>query len=90
MISTGLMIRMGLTYSNLMVNLQPTNEKLVNRSERIISTITGVNAETAASLLQEAGSVKVAVVMQSLGLSRDAAVAKLQSTGGRVREALES
>ena len=45
--------------------------------------------ETAAELLIEAGSVKVAVVMQKLGLSSDAAVAKLQQAGGRLREALE-
>ncbi|MGO4209962.1 N-acetylmuramic acid 6-phosphate etherase [Terriglobus sp. 2YAB30_2] len=90
MLSTGLMIRTGLTYGNLMVNVQPTNEKLVDRAARIIMEITGVDQKTAAELLIEAGSVKVAVVMQKLGLSTDAAVAKLQQAGGRLREALES
>lgn len=90
MITTGLMIKTGLTYSNLMVNVQPTNEKLVDRAERIIMEIAEVNHDTATGLLAEAGNVKVAVVMQKLGLSVDGAVAKLQHAGGRLREALET
>jgi N-acetylmuramic acid 6-phosphate etherase len=90
MLSTGLMIRTGLTYGNLMVNVQPTNEKLVDRAARIIMEITGVDHTKAAELLNEAGSVKVAVVMQKLCLSSDAAIAKLQQAGGRLREALET
>ncbi len=64
MLSTGVMIRLGYVYGNLMVNVQPTNEKLTDRARRIISAITGVSYDEAARLLREAGSVRTAIVMQ--------------------------
>ena len=45
MISTAVMIRLGHVYGNLMVNVQPTNEKLTERARRIIRQATGVSAE---------------------------------------------
>lgn len=88
MLSTGVMIRTGHVYGNLMVNVQPTNAKLVDRAERIIAAATGCDAATAAGLLQEAGSVKTAVVMRRLGLAREQAEAKLAAANGRLRDAL--
>jgi N-acetylmuramic acid 6-phosphate etherase len=88
MISTGVMIRTGLVYGNLMVNLKPTNAKLVDRAQRIIAEATGVDQAAAAALLEKAGSVKTAIVMQKLGLHRAAAEAKLVAAKGRIREAL--
>jgi N-acetylmuramic acid 6-phosphate etherase len=88
MISTGVMIRSGATYGNLMVNVQTTNAKLVDRAERIISAACGCDRETAASLLKEAGGVKAAVVMQKLGIGREQAEQRLARQGGRLAEVL--
>ncbi len=88
MLTTGAMVRMGLVYSNLMVNVQPTNDKLADRSGRIVGAITGLGAAPAADLLKEAGSVKVAVVMHRLGLPREAAESCLAAHDGNLRRAL--
>lgn len=88
MISTGVMIRTGLVYGNLMVNVKPTNAKLVDRAQRIIAEATGADQAVAAQLLEEAGSVKTAIVMQKLHLDRAAAEEKLAAAKGRIREAL--
>ncbi|HEY0162968.1 MAG TPA: N-acetylmuramic acid 6-phosphate etherase [Edaphobacter sp.] len=90
MLSTGVMIRTGAVYGNLMVNVQATNEKLVDRAQRIIVEATGVDRATAAKLLEEAGSVKVAIAMQKLGLDRAAAVERLKAAGGRLARALQA
>ncbi|WP_125485379.1 N-acetylmuramic acid 6-phosphate etherase [Edaphobacter aggregans] len=88
MLSTGIMIKAGAVYSNLMVNVQPTNAKLVDRAQRIIAAATGVDQPTAAHLLEQAGSVKTAIVMQKLSLSRSAAEAKLLAAHGRLAAVL--
>lgn len=89
MLSTAVMIRLGHVYGNLMVNVQPKNEKLVNRARRIIAQATGVSANRAAQLLEESGrSVKTAIVMQRLGVGREDAEQKLAAAGGRVSTAL--
>ncbi len=89
MLSTGVMVRTGATYSNLMVNVQPTNAKLVDRAERIISDATGCDRDKAKQLLHDAGmSVKTAIVMQQVGLSREEAQAKLHASHGVLRQAL--
>jgi N-acetylmuramic acid 6-phosphate etherase len=90
MLSNGVMIRTGAVYGNLMVNVQPTNEKLVDRAQRIIAEATGVDRPTAAKLLTEAGSVKVAIAMQKLSLDRAAAEAKLKAAAGSLARALAS
>src|SRR5579883_1888094 len=64
MISTAVMIRLGYVYDNLMVNVQPTNQKLEDRARRIIQEATGISYDAAAVLLDRAGrSVRVAIVM---------------------------
>jgi N-acetylmuramic acid 6-phosphate etherase len=55
MLSTGAMIRLGYVYGNLMVNVQPTNEKLLDRAQRIVMDAAGVTREEAARLLDESG-----------------------------------
>ena len=90
MLSTGVMIRNGAVYGNLMVNMQTTNAKLVDRGQRIISTITGIDQPAAAKVLSEAGTVKTAIVMQKLSLDRAAAEAKLKAAKGKLSVALES
>ncbi len=88
MISTGVMIRTGYVYGNLMVNVQPSNEKLVDRARRIISQIAEVPYAQAAGLLEEGGSVRVAILMHRKGLRREEAEARLKETRGRLRNAL--
>jgi len=90
MLSTGAMVRLGYVYGNLMVNVQPTNTKLRDRAARIIATITGLSHADSAALLERAGSVKTAVVMQTLNLSREEAEQRLRAVHGRLRAALES
>ena len=88
MLSTGLMVRLGHVYGNLMTNVAPTNAKLVDRAERIVQQVTGVSHHRAAELLREAGSVKIAIVMQQRGLDRAGAEQALQAAGGVLRQAL--
>lgn len=88
MISTGVMIRLGYVYGNLMVNVQPTNSKLTDRARRIVATIADVSYDEAARLLEEAGSVPIAVVMHGCKLSKSAAEARLAASHNDLRLAL--
>jgi N-acetylmuramic acid 6-phosphate etherase len=88
MLSTGAMIRIGMVYGNLMVNVQPTNVKLKDRAIRIIAEATEVEEDRAEELLTQAGTVRTAIVMQKLGLTRDQAIARLNAADGRLRMAL--
>lgn len=89
MITTGAMIRLGKTYGNLMVDLRATNNKLKDRSERIVVEVCGVSREEARALLATADkSVKTAIVMQKLGVGRDEALAALERAGGVIRRAI--
>lgn len=90
MLSTAVMIRLGKVYQNYMVHLQPTNEKLVDRSVRMISQITGASQDTAKQMLQTAGMrVPEAIVMIMAECSHGVAKEAIERTGGRVREAIE-
>jgi N-acetylmuramic acid 6-phosphate etherase len=89
MISTAVMIRAGAVYGNLMVNVQTTNQKLIDRAQRIIAAATGVDQPAAAKLLSEGGTVKTAIVMQKLSLDRPAAEAKLNAAKGNLSAALQ-
>ena len=89
MISTAVMIRLGHVYGNLMVNVQPGNEKLAARARRIIEQATGVSRERAAELLDAAGrDVRTAIVMEKKKIARAEAERLLAESDGRVREAL--
>jgi len=91
MISTAVMIRLGHVYGNQMVNVQPTNHKLTERARRIIRQTTGVSSERAAELLTESGnSVRAAIIMEKVKVSRTEAERLLAQAGGRIREALAS
>jgi N-acetylmuramic acid 6-phosphate etherase len=85
-ITTGAMIRLGKTYGNLMVDLRATNNKLVDRSQRIVMEVCGVSREEAKKLLEQADkSVKMAIVMQKRGVSREEAKRLLAENGGVIR-----
>jgi N-acetylmuramic acid 6-phosphate etherase len=88
MLSTGIMIRLGYVYSNLMVNVQPTNGKLIDRARRIIAQIAEVPYDEAARLLAEGGEVRTAILIHKRRLTRQEAEARLAKAGGRLREAL--
>lgn len=90
MLTTTTFVRLGKTYENMMIDLQQTNKKLVERSKRIIMTITGVDYQTAADYLERAGGhVKSALVMIKANCSFEEAQKRLQKTSGFVRKAIE-
>ena len=89
MLSTGIMVRTGATYGNLMVNVRPTNAKLVDRAHRIIAAAVDCDMPTATRLLADSGdSVKTAIVMGKLALSREAAEKRLAAAHGVLSAAL--
>ena len=89
MLSTGLMIRLGCTYGNLMVNVQARNEKLADRARRIVAEAAGVSAALAAELLEQAGGdVRTAIVMAKRNVTRAEAAALLNEKLGILAEVL--
>jgi N-acetylmuramic acid 6-phosphate etherase len=93
MLSTGVMIRTGAVYGNLMVNVKPTNDKLIDRAQRIIMAASSdkpIDRPAATLLLIEAGSVKTAIAMHKLSLPRAAAEERLAAAGGNLSKALRT
>jgi len=89
-ITTTAMIRLGKVYDNLMVDLTATNEKLRDRSERIVMELAGVGCRKARRLLAEAGGeVKVALVMRFRGVSLTRAARILKQADRSLRKAIE-
>lgn len=89
MISTASMIGVGKAYGNLMVDVQATNKKLIERSKRIIMDAAQVDYETAERFYEKADRhVKTAIVMILLDCSKEEAAEKLETAGGFVRKAL--
>ncbi len=85
-ITTGAMIRLGKTYGNLMVDLRATNEKLRDRSQRILMEVCDVTRDQARELLRRAGgAVKTAIVMHFLAVGADEAERALAAHGGVIR-----
>jgi N-acetylmuramic acid 6-phosphate etherase len=90
MLTTTSMIRLGKVYENMMIDLQMTNKKLVERSKRIVMTVTGLTYEVAEEHLDKAGGhVKTALVMIKANVERDKALELLKRSGGFVRKAIE-
>lgn len=89
MLSTASMVRTGKVYRNLMVDVQPTNAKLVDRSIRIVAAAADVDAATAREAVEEAGgNVKTAIVMLLASCGADEARQRLAMHDGRVRPAV--
>jgi N-acetylmuramic acid 6-phosphate etherase len=85
-LTTGAMIRLGKTYGNLMVDLRAWNDKLVDRSQRIVMETTGLPRDDARAVLDAAGGrVKTAIVMARRGVSGDEADRLLAEHQGRLR-----
>ena len=88
-LTTGAMIRLGKTYGNLMVDLEAWSEKLVDRGERILMEVAGLDRAAARAAIDAAGgSVKTAIVMAARGIDREAARALLDAHAGRIRPIL--
>lgn len=91
MISTISMIGIGKVYNNLMVDVKPTNEKLVARAKRIIQEATECSPEVAAQAFENSGhDVKLAIVMVLTDDDAAGARARLTKADGFVREAIKS
>jgi len=89
MVSTGTMVKLGKVYGNLMVDLRPTNSKLIKRAERIICEVTGCSEEQAKKYFLSSGyDVKVAAVMITKGLNQSDADALLEKNNGILKKAL--
>jgi N-acetylmuramic acid 6-phosphate etherase len=87
--STAVMVRLGRTYSNLMIDMSPSNGKLRARQVAILHMATGVDETTCTATLDNAhGDVRVALVSLLTGVDVDAARARLEDVGGDVRAAL--
>ena len=90
-LSTGVMIRLGRVYSNLMIDMPATNEKLRNRAVRMVELAAGVPRPAAAQALREAnGDLRVAAIMAGKRMTAAEARRLLEQHSGRLREVLDS
>jgi N-acetylmuramic acid 6-phosphate etherase len=90
-ISTAVMVRLGKVFGNRMVDVSASNSKLVDRSLRILRDLGGVERDNGLVLLDQAdGSVKLALLMASSGLTSSEAMELLQTHDGQLRQALAS
>jgi N-acetylmuramic acid 6-phosphate etherase len=89
LISTAAMTRLGYVYGNLMVNVAPKNEKLIQRAIGILEQATGATRESATQALKASGNrTPVALVMLAANVSRAQAQAALKKTKANVRQAI--
>jgi N-acetylmuramic acid 6-phosphate etherase len=90
MITTAAMVRLGKVYENMMVDLQRTSDKLVERGIRTVMMVTGVDYEAADAVLDRCdGHVKTAIVMVLADVGVEEARRRLDATDGFVRPAIE-
>ena len=90
-ISTGVMIQLGKTYGNLMVDVRPTNDKLRDHATRIVAAVAKTSLERARSALEACSwQTKRACIVAASSLSPEAAAELLDASGGRLRAALET
>lgn len=89
MISTGVMIKNGKVYSNLMVNVQTSNEKLVERAKEIVEMITDATSEEAKKALATANNnVSIAILLLKLNCTVQEAEVLLGKSNGHIKKAL--
>ena len=90
-ISTGVMIQLGKTYGNLMVDVRPTNDKLRDRATRIVAAVAKTSLERARTALEACSwQTKQACIVAASHLSPGEAAELLAASGGRLRAALEA
>ncbi|AUW95363.1 N-acetylmuramic acid 6-phosphate etherase [Sulfobacillus thermotolerans] len=89
MISTAVMVRLGKTYKNFMIDMRPTNEKLIERAKHMIAAVCQCSQEHASDVFEKAHSnVKVAIVMEKRGCDYETALDLLGKSKGNIDEAL--
>lgn len=89
MLTTASMIKLGKVYENMMVDLQLTSQKLIERAKRIIMIVTGADYQTASAYLDRSGGhVKTAIVMIANNMTAAEARACLEQANGFVRVAI--
>jgi N-acetylmuramic acid 6-phosphate etherase len=89
LISTGVMVRLGKTFGNLMVDVQATNSKLRTRARRIVESACHISAAEAEELLvQCGGEVKTAIVTRLARLTPTEARGRLAQANGSIRAVL--
>ena len=89
MITTTAMIKIGKVYDNLMVDLKPTNEKLVDRATKIISEISGNDYDLSKKILSQAdNNVKSAIIMATKNVDYEESIKILENNKGFIREDL--
>jgi N-acetylmuramic acid 6-phosphate etherase len=90
MLSTGAFVRHGKVYGNLMVDVQVTNAKLLDRARRIVQSLTDLDANSAARFLAQAGnSAKTAIVMARRGVDATQAQTLLAEANGHLRSVID-
>ena len=90
MLTTATMIKLGKTYGNLMVDVQPRSEKLRDRAIRIVMHLAGTGRKETSILLERSRwNVKIAVIMGRKGIKYREARAILESSNGFLRKALK-
>ncbi|KAA8999912.1 N-acetylmuramic acid 6-phosphate etherase [Affinibrenneria salicis] len=91
MLSTGVMVKLGKVYQNLMVDVKATNVKLVDRACRIVTEATGVTPEEARHALDQTDyEAKPAILMVLSGIDAQEARRRLEQHGGYLRAALRA
>lgn len=91
MLTTGSMIRSGKVYGNLMVDVEATNQKLVQRQVNIVMQATDCDEATASAALTACGGhCKTAILMVLADLAADEAKALLSQHQGFIRQALQA
>jgi len=91
MLTTGTMVKLGKVYSNLMIDVQSTNEKLVARAKRITMMATDESEENVVKVLNETNfDVKLSVVMIKTGLDKGSARKLLDENKGYVQKAIDA
>jgi N-acetylmuramic acid 6-phosphate etherase len=90
MLSSAVMIKLGKTYTNLMVDVLATNKKLERRAVKIVTNTTGASEEEAKKALENCnGNCKTAIACIKCNLSPDEAKKALQNADGHLRKIIE-
>ena len=90
MLTTASMIKMGKVYENLMIDMQPTNEKLVARAEKMLMEVTGLDREGAKEYIKKYGNVKRSMFAYLTGIENISVIDEyLTKAKGNIRLALK-
>lgn len=89
MLTTASMIRMGKVYSNLMIDVKPTNHKLRERAKLIVAEAADVSLEEAEKAIEEYGSTKPAILSLLTGIQGPRIISALENNKGHLKNALK-